>query len=150
MKYKLKVTNRGWFKKGSKPYNYKKKLSQITKDKISASVLSAMEGLPKFKKDNIKRTQFKKGHVYSHWTGKYAEESPHYNGKAYRNKALSKKEIKCEKCGKTSFSSLRKLHVHHKDENRLNQDLSNLELLCSICHLNIHKNWEVRWNKWSA
>lgn len=35
----------------------------------------------------------------------------------------------CTKCGSTQF-----LVVHHKDENRQNNDISNLEKLCKRCH----------------
>lgn len=143
-KYKLKIKNKGWFQKGHIPHNKGKKLSQETKEKVKIATIKAMNALPKYKKDNIKRTQFKKGNYYAHWTGKYAEEHPNYKGIAYRNKALSKKQKKCEKCGKTDFKSLSKLHVHHKDGNRKNNQLSNLKLLCSGCHLNLHKNWEYR------
>jgi hypothetical protein len=39
----------------------------------------------------------------------------------------------CERCGSTN-----RLVVHHKDENRYNNDLSNLETLCRRCHQNHH------------
>lgn len=147
-KYVLHVKNRGWFKKGHRPHNKGKILSQEEKDKLRQSVVKAMKKLPKHIKDNIKRTQFKKGNYYAHWTGKYGEEHPKYKGIAYRRRVLSKRKKRCEKCGKTKFLSLRKLHVHHKDGNRRNNKLSNLKLLCSTCHLNMHKNWEYRvWRK---
>ena len=147
-KYTIYAKNKGWFKKGDHPHNKGKILSQEEKDRIRQSVIKSMKQLPKYKKDNIKKTQFKKGHYYAHWTGKFGEEHPNYKGLAYRNKVLSKRKKKCEKCGKTKFSSLKRLHVHHKDGNRRNNNWPNLQLLCSGCHLNLHKNWEYRrWEK---
>lgn len=43
----------------------------------------------------------------------------------------------CERCGST-----RHLVVHHKDENRCNNDPSNLETLCKRCH-QIHHHCEL-------
>ena len=146
-KYKLRVINKGWFKKGNKPHNFGKPMSLKARKKLSIAVKKAMKKLPESVKRRIKKTQFKRGHYYAHWTGKYGEEHPHYKGIAYRNKALSVKRRMCEKCNRRKFDSLTKLHVHHKDGNRLNNNIKNLRLLCSRCHLRLHKNWKFRWNK---
>lgn len=58
----------------------------------------------------------------------------------YRNiklESLSKEKQLCEKCG---ISDKRVLQVHHKDKNRQNNKLENLELLCANCHLIAHYN----------
>ena len=39
----------------------------------------------------------------------------------------------CEECGIT-----RRLHVHHKDRDRTNNDPGNLATLCGSCHLKLH------------
>lgn len=39
---------------------------------------------------------------------------------------------KCNRCNYSEFPQL--LGVHHKDRNRQNNDLSNLEVLCPMCH----------------
>ena len=47
----------------------------------------------------------------------------------------------CERCG---YSKREILHVHHKDRNRNNNDLKNLELICPNCHYEEHyleKSW---------
>lgn len=49
----------------------------------------------------------------------------------YRNKALKAYKPICNICG---FSNIAALQVHHKDRNRLNNDISNLEILCANCH----------------
>jgi hypothetical protein len=49
------------------------------------------------------------------------------------------KEV-CEICGGT-----RRLSVHHKDTNPQNNDLVNLQTVCTPCHNRIHRSWEKRW-----
>lgn len=39
----------------------------------------------------------------------------------------------CERCG-----SVERLHVHHRDADITNNDLSNLETLCVVCHNRHH------------
>lgn len=53
----------------------------------------------------------------------------------YRQKALSYYGCQCNRCG---FSNLLALQVHHKDKDRNNNCLTNLEVLCSNCHLMEH------------
>lgn len=43
---------------------------------------------------------------------------------------------KCERCGFDSVKQI--LGIHHKDRNRKNNDLSNLEVLCPNCHSTEH------------
>lgn len=53
---------------------------------------------------------------------------------AYRNIYRdSHKEIKCEKCGSTKY-----ICIHHKDKNRNNNSISNLQALCKSCHQRLH------------
>lgn len=51
----------------------------------------------------------------------------------YHKLAFSLKECICERC----FSK-DNLLVHHKDENRSNNELHNLEILCKRCHQKHH------------
>lgn len=53
---------------------------------------------------------------------------------AYRNIYRdAHKDIKCELCGSTRY-----LCIHHKDENRYNNKLDNLQCLCKSCHQKHH------------
>lgn len=47
----------------------------------------------------------------------------------------------CERCGYNKYEILQ---VHHKDKNRDNNELNNLELICPNCHYEEHlleKSW---------
>lgn len=73
---------------------------------------------------------------------------PHYTsiGTDYRNIALRGKEQKCERCNYNKLIEI--LEVHHKDRNRDNNNISNLQILCPTCHMEEHflKN-DGRWKK---
>lgn len=68
-----------------------------------------------------------------------------YDGRQLRNNVVSQQATKrrliaargrrCERCG---YSKTEILNVHHKDRNRKNNDLSNLELICPNCHSEEH------------
>lgn len=51
----------------------------------------------------------------------------------YRRKAFDNLPNLCNRCRSTKF-----LLVHHKDHNRMNSDLENLEVLCKKCHQEHH------------
>ena len=51
---------------------------------------------------------------------------------AYRRNAFEKYEHKCAICG--YYDMIENLEVHHIDENHNNNDISNLIILCPICH----------------
>lgn len=78
---------------------------------------------------------------------KQAENHPNWNGNSYRKLALESYGEKCQKifCP-ISLASINipvnMLDVHHKDSNRKNNQLENLEVLCVWCHaLETRKNW---------
>lgn len=50
----------------------------------------------------------------------------------YREQALSVLPHKCNRCGYDT--NVAALQVHHKDRNRLNSSIENLEILCANCH----------------
>lgn len=58
------------------------------------------------------------------------------NGNGYRH-LLIRGELK-QKCKKCPETNLKRLHVHHKDENRKNNSKKNLMVLCRPCHLLEH------------
>lgn len=55
---------------------------------------------------------------------------------SYRKKAFKLLNNICDLCG---YSNVDALEVHHKDKNRDNNDISNLQILCANCHTLTHK-----------
>lgn len=51
---------------------------------------------------------------------------------SYRDRAFQEYEHKCSVCGWNEDENI--LEVHHIDENRNNNDINNLIILCPICH----------------
>lgn len=50
----------------------------------------------------------------------------------YRKLAFSTYPNKCNRCSYSEFIEV--LQIHHKDHDRTNNDISNLEILCPTCH----------------
>ncbi len=59
---------------------------------------------------------------------------------------LAKAEGKCEKCGRRG----KRLQVHHKDNCPLNNELSNLQVLCSPCHGKAHAHIQASIIPWTV
>lgn len=73
-------------------------------------------------KENYDYTLFVKGEVKK-------------NGKSLAAPLIALRGQKCECCGITEWlGNPIKLEVHHLDGDRLNNELTNLELLCPNCH----------------
>jgi len=63
---------------------------------------------------------------------------PHYGYgiSTYRDKAFRSLPKQCNSCGYNEHPEI--LRVHHKDRNRRNAQLENLEVLCPNCHVLEH------------
>jgi hypothetical protein len=55
----------------------------------------------------------------------------------YRQRALKHYGAECQKCG--FDKNPKALDVHHKDQNRANNTIENLEVLCCNCHAIEHR-----------
>jgi len=67
--------------------------------------------------------------------------NPHYkNGIRTGKRMLLEIKKLCEHCG-----TEQDLQVHHLDENRQNNELTNLKLLCRSCHSKEHRG--ITWSK---
>ena len=69
----------------------------------------------------------------------------HYRTGSLKDKVKDQRTVKLrvfatkgEKCERCSYSKKEILNVHHKDRNKNNNDLDNLELLCPNCHAEEH------------
>ena len=69
------------------------------------------------------------------------EESEWKNTSQYRIKALKTYPHKCNVCGWNEDERI--LEVHHIDENRSNNDIDNLVILCPICHRKITLHYYI-------
>ena len=56
--------------------------------------------------------------------------------RTYQRKAYEFYGKKCSVCGETE----NQIDVHHKDKNRKNNKIENLQVLCASCHTKLHKN----------
>ena len=54
--------------------------------------------------------------------------------KKFKNKIRKRDDFKCVLCDKTEKENKQRLHVHHIDYNKKNNDMSNCISLCSVCH----------------
>lgn len=65
---------------------------------------------------------------------------PHYNNGLfnYRENAIRNYGSSCEHCGYDEYDIC---EVHHIDQNRENNDLYNLIVLCPNCHVSVHKGY---------
>jgi len=75
---------------------------------------------------------------------RYKQNSPRdkvKNYQALKIRLLKRDGKNCVSCG---YDKQEILHVHHKDKNRSNNNLDNLELICPNCHFEKHyleKSW---------
>jgi hypothetical protein len=83
------------------------------------------------------------------WYGRGREHPLYKDGLGHQNYSLEfnrNREIarnrdgyKCASCGIPQEEFIRRLNVHHIDENKHNNNLNNLTTLCYKCHSLIHK-----------
>lgn len=82
----------------------------------------------KYKRRYVKKGYNQKGENNNNWGG---GTPPYYKRIAYE--AYGKV---CNRCGSEDD-----IVVHHKDRNRKNNDINNLEVLCKKCHQHEHECW---------
>ena len=64
----------------------------------------------------------------------------HATPKNSRRQSQKTAKAACEMCGRSKV----RLHVHHRDENPLNNASRNLQTLCGSCHRRSHsRNWDA-------
>lgn len=92
-------------------------------------------GRPQYSNDKWEKCEDGKWRYKKHGYNQKGENNNNYkNGiGTYNKKAFENQEHCCSNCGATE-----NLLVHHKDEDRTNNDLSNLTILCKKCHQEHH------------
>lgn len=72
----------------------------------------------------------KKGERHPRWKGGRRNYLSCIANSVYRKFNIN---VICEKCG-----LFQNIHIHHKDEDRKNNNISNLQALCRSCHISLH------------
>mgnify|MGYP001558574251 CR=1 FL=1 len=118
-----------------------------------AKMSAALKGKPK--PTGWKHSEETKIKMRKHWTAERKEQKrqevlarnplARYHGLSCRAaKRLREAAGHCELCGST-----RRLDIHHRDRNKRNQALSNLQVLCHRCHMQEHaKTKETGWDSY--
>lgn len=75
---------------------------------------------------------------------KYKQNRPRDKVKNYQSLKIRLLNYRTKVCERCSYNKFEILQIHHKDRNRLNNNLDNLELICPNCHFEEHyleKSW---------
>jgi hypothetical protein len=121
-------------KKSRSCVNCKKKYIPSSNRQMYCS--SCKEIVNKTRAKNYMKTYYKERYVRKGYD-QYGEKNNNWKGGIGIFTKLVDKKC-CERCSSEKF-----LLIHHKDENRYNNDKSNLEVLCKRCHQIHHKCWEA-------
>ena len=73
------------------------------------------------------------------WKGGVADWDYASDWKTIARQIRDRDEWTCQDCGERRKRWGHSLHVHHIDENKLNNDPSNLVSLCALCHRDAHR-----------
>lgn len=103
--------------------------------------------------DHIKKIISRENVDISHFTGKgwsngkqLKEWSSYARATNAKDHLINEKGHQCECCNNHSWLEHPiQLEIHHKDGNRLNNEISNLQLLCPNCHA-MTDNWRGKKN----
>jgi len=121
-------------KRGNKPY--------CSKECSVIATSTAITVKCKHCNKRIKRTpsQIKKSKQFfcSHKCAAYITKNSKYidGNSIYRKLAFNNYKHKCNNC---AYNIIEALQVHHIDNNRQNNELNNLIILCANCHILTHK-----------
>ena len=69
---------------------------------------------------------------------RYKQGSPHDKVKDQRALKLRLIQERGKRCERCQYDKVEILHVHHKNRDRNNNELNNLELICPNCHYEEH------------
>lgn len=130
---------RGWGKYCSKPCQFvgQRKGKFLNCDNCGKTIYRTPSNYKKSKNNRF----FCSRKCHCIWENKnvrHGENAPNWMaGQSVYRTLLKKSGIK-EKCMRCGIEDSRVLCVHHKDRNRKNNNLNNLEWLCRNCHCIVH------------
>ena len=82
---------------------------------------------------------FRGGKEHPNWkNGSTSSKYPTKWNEYLRDKIRERDNFKCTMCGVSQMECIKKLNVHHKDEDKNNLSIDNLISLCSSCHQKLH------------
>ena len=142
----------------------RRKISETTKGRIPKNFKEMqLKGIEHQKQNHGNSGSFKKGHKYTGDNFKAAQQYNKKNGtwlkgkhhtqetkdkigkkhyihgkNTYAKRGFKQYEYICNRCGITNKLVLL---VHHKDRNRYNNEIENLEILCWNCHIIEHNKF---------
>ena len=79
------------------------------------------------------KSPFQKGSNNINWNPDKQDEYGYEFNRHLKKRILERDNYKCQHC-----ASSKKLVIHHKDENKLNNAEDNLIVLCRTCHMKVH------------
>jgi len=148
------IGNNNGFKKGQKPWNAGKKMTQELKDKLSLAhkgkklskehklnIGKAGKGKKRTQESKLKISLAKLGDKNPSWNGgsSFGEYSLNFTN-ILKEKIRKRDNYICQRCGISQKDNGRKLPIHHIDYNKDNCDENNLITLCNSCHSKTNHN----------
>lgn len=119
------LRNLGVNESGGSYYHYKKRLKELGLDSDNWTNSGPSRGGKATAIANNRKALNKKQRLRRPCLKKYLD--------------LNSRSYECEECGLSIWRDKKiKLHIHHKDEDKTNNDLANLAYLCPNCHSLFH------------
>ena len=107
-----------------------RKISKETRKKISLSLIDKKLSIEHRKNLSISHIGIQAGNNHPQWKGGKERYHCKIANSVYKEHHIN---IICEKCSLPS-----NIQIHHKDRNRKNNNIDNLQALCRKCHASLH------------
>jgi len=100
------------------------------------------------KKMGYRENLYKRGDKHPLWNGGHSKKDypPEFN-RFLKELIRERDGYKCQHCNVPEIEYMRKLDVHHKDQNKKNLSLYNLISLCGSCHRKLHQKMAKEYDR---